>query len=825
MADSTENNNNLDSYGVWVKRPPQDANTEATDVDLSDLDNMFADSTSMEDPVVADDATFDTMSDNDTTLSDEELSNITSDINLPEKDATIIPDDDDMFGDLPDFSSDAPAETSAETQEAVAVDEEFSIDDFMDGSEEAPSFEEPAETSPEAPAEESTEVSFDAEDGEISLDDFMDGGFTDPNPGAETAAPAPTSDSDDGEISLDDFMDGGFTDPNPGAEMSESSTDEISLDDFLDDDSSKEKEDDVTNDEALDIDLSFTESEENQVETEDSESFESEDNIEDNMFADEPAAETSSVSSESFEAASFDTEEISLEDFGLDENSDDASAVAAGAAVNASADSEEVDLSDFGIDSDAGETPVKQDVQSAKKKQVVDYDLAITEEDTVAQAPTAETVPDILSQETSDLEDANFDEATVQNPNATMVDNSILDQIMAELSGLKNEINSLKGEFEDLKSKEPAPVVVPVPTPSENTFDEAPAEENTGFFDADDGDDTIALSGDELSNIMNTADFTETNDTASDNFEIPEENNEEISETLPDDIAAQIDSDTTEPDFDSIEEDNISESTESSDFPIEETIDEPVIEAPVETGLSMSSETLEEPNFDDFNASADEEVTIPTVDEIAADESDSVADDILVESSNTDLMNSVNDSTEQMAEMSEMANSMEETVEAVQETAESESIPSVDDIAENEILDTTGSDEVVEEGYTSDSTELTESNSEQDAIYNEIMTEDEDVSSISDESIDYLKDEPVADPTSEGAIEEVVITETPDEEPAEETAPDTSALPDDLKSDVKSVLLYMDQLLENLPEDKIMEFAKSEQFSTYKKLFSELGLS
>ena len=47
----------------------------------------------------------------------------------------------------------------------------------------------------------------------------------------------------------------------------------------------------------------------------------------------------------------------------------------------------------------------------------------------------------------------------------------------------------------------------------------------------------------------------------------------------------------------------------------------------------------------------------------------------------------------------------------------------------------------------------------------------------------------------------------------------------DLKQDIKSVLLYMDQLLENLPEDKIIEFAKSDEFVTYKKLFSELGLS
>ena len=47
----------------------------------------------------------------------------------------------------------------------------------------------------------------------------------------------------------------------------------------------------------------------------------------------------------------------------------------------------------------------------------------------------------------------------------------------------------------------------------------------------------------------------------------------------------------------------------------------------------------------------------------------------------------------------------------------------------------------------------------------------------------------------------------------------------ELKRDIKSVLLYMDQLLENLPEDKIMEFAQSDEFATYKKLFNELGLS
>jgi hypothetical protein len=34
----------------------------------------------------------------------------------------------------------------------------------------------------------------------------------------------------------------------------------------------------------------------------------------------------------------------------------------------------------------------------------------------------------------------------------------------------------------------------------------------------------------------------------------------------------------------------------------------------------------------------------------------------------------------------------------------------------------------------------------------------------------------------------------------------------------------MDRLLDSLPEEKIAEFAKSEYFDSYKKLFKELGL-
>jgi hypothetical protein len=50
------------------------------------------------------------------------------------------------------------------------------------------------------------------------------------------------------------------------------------------------------------------------------------------------------------------------------------------------------------------------------------------------------------------------------------------------------------------------------------------------------------------------------------------------------------------------------------------------------------------------------------------------------------------------------------------------------------------------------------------------------------------------------------------------------AIPAGLKNELKNVLSYMDHLLESLPEEKIEEFAQSEYFDKYKKIFKELGL-
>jgi hypothetical protein len=46
-----------------------------------------------------------------------------------------------------------------------------------------------------------------------------------------------------------------------------------------------------------------------------------------------------------------------------------------------------------------------------------------------------------------------------------------------------------------------------------------------------------------------------------------------------------------------------------------------------------------------------------------------------------------------------------------------------------------------------------------------------------------------------------------------------------LLNDLRTLLLYLDRLLESLPEEKIEEFANSEFFNLYQHVFEKLGLS
>ncbi len=67
-----------------------------------------------------------------------------------------------------------------------------------------------------------------------------------------------------------------------------------------------------------------------------------------------------------------------------------------------------------------------------------------------------------------------------------------------------------------------------------------------------------------------------------------------------------------------------------------------------------------------------------------------------------------------------------------------------------------------------------------------------------------------------------------DPDAAEAWENDTDArreLPEDIYDDMKRLLVYLDRLLESLPESKIDEFAGSEYFELYRKVFDYFELS
>lgn len=395
---------------------------------------------------------------------------------------------------------------------------------------------------------------------------------------------------------------------------------------------------------------------------------------------------------------------------------------------------------------------------------------------------TQETVPEeTYSVFEKKEDDVTEDKLNTMEPVEDINGAAILKQISTELANLRNEISSLKTEFEDLKKNPPkAEVAEPEqPTGTETAVPEENAEQvaevsdtvssDGGFFSESDEDDTIALSGDELNNILTSAQFTAEN----------------IEPQNPD-------------------------------------LDEPV---------DFGGKELEEPVFDETEPEQEEtEENIP--DEISVPK----ADDILVESSATDMMDAPVRTDETVSAEPQDFSAEPEEVESIEDTepveeAESAEEPEVisEDIPEAQETAYSSAEETVEEE--------TEQQPQETGL--ESLSKPIDVFKEDDEVLEKgIGEEPVGEVFSNWQSKD----ETPDTEEvpetedvankeeipapvAEEKNDDSSDIPSDMKQEIKSVLSYMDQLLENLPEEKIAEFARSEQFETYKKLFAELGLS
>ena len=424
------------------------------------------------------------------------------------------------------------------------------------------------------------------------------------------------------------------------------------------------------------------------------------------------------IDSERFSASTENEENAALPE--LPESLDtDFAQVDAAASPDAAA-TEDVDLSDFGVDFSTDEAP--SDTPSTGSTAPVhtrapraDYDLTVSADDGALPSAQTNTVPDSFDEEAKSL----IDNVTAPPTES----NDLLRQIVEDLSGLKSEISTLKTELAELKSRGGT----------------QPAEAQAGGFFSDlDEDETISLSGDELDNIMSSADFL---------------NNESKVDALAEEIKA---------------------STTAVDLPV--VPDSPVTE-----------KSEKEFSTDDF--------FIP--------ESDALPE----------LPAELDDASEEEASLEELPEEaeLEELSDAEAEHPEEAAIPKVDDI----LAGTVPSEPVADVQSPPAKTELPDTQADDFFKTDDTTTTD-----------DFFKADPV---TAEASPADAVFTDA--EEPAEKAAPVSasksavSSLPANLTEEIKSVLLYMDQLLEDLPEEKIVEFARSEQFATYKKLFADLGLA
>lgn len=526
------------------------------------------------------------------------------------------------------------------------------------------------------------------------------------------------------------------------------------------------------------------------------------------------------------------------------------------------------------------------------------------------EEPTPDDVCPEKSQDTTmemSEEAMEFNQNEMEQPEGSRTE-ELISNIASEIALLRDEIANLKNEFEAFKGGQPVAAGIGTETEEKETS-------SGGFFADSTDDDTIALSGDELSNIFNTADFTEESveaeaqqpDEDSDNglpamdfdSETLEEpiiddnyfDDEETSE-LPDEIdvptgiAAQEDEIFEEIELDEEEVEMELQEPESDDQleafdATEEQIEE--FDGNVSDEFSSDEETLEEVesipeaiqeigSVSDFNDEIDSEEGIQKepVEEVEPEE---LFEEFFLEGEFLEQEPLQEDFAQEeaveVAEHAEESISDEPAVEAIEaaETFEEEITDEpTEAVFESSQWDTLADDTM---GFSDisagDSSNEEESQSDISSFDDDPLIIEETVDTVSvaeEELLEELEEIPVSDDDLgdlETLQQETVEEETASLEPAQDAVeageepvveaeqvvegeptveaicgsdtdleidePSSKEIPDDLKNDIKSVLVYMDQLLDSLPEEKIAEFARSEHFELYKKLFTELGLS
>ena len=830
MSDSKETNE-LDSYGVWVKNPPKTVDSSETSVNSDDAFNFDTDLPDFSDLDVIDEPSDISASDNSgDALSAEDLAGLEPENNShPE-----------------DKAHDSPGSN---------VEEEISLDEFIEGGvfETGPDEDKIKEKEAEKAAAQAEQENNSDSQPQISNETAAEDDFN-VTADLETETPEDAFNSGNSESASDDDIfnvDLSFDEPSDNSapvlqETSQnaqetSSADspagtqdvdlsEFGLDDLNFDQSDSSSETNADNDGMESVDLSeFGFDDSDFQETEKTPESAENEEVPEIPEQKEPSLETENTPKQEIET--INTEEtIALEpeaeqsfeeepqepetseaiadddDFDLDSILDNITDETTGGTVSISdAGGSSKEPAENTLESGIIDEP-KEEISenTASESETFAEPVEITPESEIIDEPKADAadltekeveeteIPDTFDEEAASfLENDDekvaevadsitapiLDEGELETEKPSTQMTAIFSQIVTELSSLKNEIASLKNEFETLKNeKQP-----------ENLKLESNDSGNEGFFSNSDEDDTIALSKDEMDNILNTADIAQAEKTEEKESEKTEATQENLSE--PEELSSE------EPEFK--EEPKTTDETENlfgSADDVADISDEDILS---DDDFAMEfenaqPENIEEPTLDDVDyTNISKETDLP--EEISVPKND----DILVESSPTDLLET-KDSENEGKNSSDSFDEDPFELSAVE--------PSISETLTDEKLD-----------YLSKTPEEAEQNVNPEEVL-ELPESEETENAKENESAEEVETEKT-EATQENISEPEELSS---EEPETKESKDIS---DDLKTEIKSVLSYMDQLLENLPENKIAEFAQSEQFDTYKKLFKELGLA
>lgn len=453
------------------------------------------------------------------------------------------------------------------------------------------------------------------------------------------------------------------------------------------------------------------------------------------------------------------------------------------------------------------------------------------EAEPTAPAPVQETKDSMnTTAETSQHPAAEQDKAT-----------ELLMKIAHEISDLKAELNNLKATM-TAQSKTVAESSVK-DTGNPQTEKNADTE-SSGFFSDDDTDETIALTGDELNNILITADFTEERNSEdgerapAEETQAAEEENENYE--VPPVLTKDIDPDMEEtPPADHSFEDSIAEPEpveSDGDYkpeaegekllasdPVFNVEAAPITSLPEDLSyLDESSEVPDEGEELIDNDSSDQETAeLEEIGEAEPADEESDFEDINIESFDIP--------SEQEIEVPNIEPIAEEPKAAavIEAEPETEEVRFPAEVTEERTIHELQNDEDFPNPF-ADASTASEAEIKEEIIEEPFVADAPVIESAAEETgheapIEELDAIPELEPEEEGNSKE------PKQETLLQAATKkreaTISIPLELKNEIKSVLSYMDQLLEALPEKKIEEFAKSEYFETYKHLFEELGIS